>query len=118
MHPVTVGVLLVALVVCGGAYGQDLGWPAAPVEQTGQTATYDTGDDGAYQAGMALPSPRFVRNVDQNGDGDCDDVGETCDGSVSDMLTGLVWLRYANCSAFFAGDSEGTNWRAWSDALK
>jgi hypothetical protein len=36
--------------------------------------------------------------VDSNGDGDCQDVGETCDGTVTDNLTGLIWLEDANCA--------------------
>ncbi|MGH7800295.1 MAG: DUF1566 domain-containing protein [Thermodesulfobacteriota bacterium] len=30
-------------------------------------------------------------------DGDCTDAGETCDGTVTDNLTGLIWLKNANC---------------------
>ena len=56
--------------------------PPAPVAATGQTTQYAPGDDGAEQAGVAWPKPRFVDNQD---------------GSVSDRLTGLVWLKNANC---------------------
>jgi len=58
--------------------------------QTGQKKCYDTagnqipcpgtGQDGAIQAGVAPPSPRFQVN------GDC----------VTDNLTGLMWARNAN----------------------
>jgi Protein of unknown function (DUF1566) len=57
----------------------------APVPQTGQTATYAAGDDGAIRAGVALPSPRFTDNSD---------------GTITDNLTGLIWLKKANCSQF------------------
>lgn len=71
--------------------------PPAPVEKTGQTTSCGTGDDGALQKGVAWPSPRFTANVDNNNDGDCVDPGETCDGTVTDNLTGLIWLKNANC---------------------
>jgi hypothetical protein len=70
--------------------------------QTGQTKCYDesgveiscagTGQDGEYQAGVAWPSPRFTDNGD---------------GTVTDNLTGLIWLKDANC---FRG-------KAWDGAL-
>lgn len=65
--------------------------PAA-VPKTGQTICYDasgtsisctgTGQDGAFQKGAALPSPRFTDNSN---------------GTVTDNLTGLIWLKNANC---------------------
>lgn len=74
----------------------------APVEDTGQKGCWDssgnaiacsgTGQDGEIQAGADWPSPRFVDNQD---------------GTVSDVLTGLVWLRDADCF----GAQE------WQDAL-
>lgn len=70
--------------------------------QTGQTTCIDaagaviacqgTGQDGDIRAGIPLPSPRFVDNAD---------------GTVTDNLTGLVWLKDANCF--------GT--KLWKDAL-
>lgn len=56
--------------------------PPAPVPRTGQTASYAAGDDGAIQAGVPSPDPRFTDNGD---------------GTVRDALTGLVWLKDANC---------------------
>jgi hypothetical protein len=82
----------------------------APVPKTGQTTSYHLGDDGDYEKGVEWPNPRFTANVDNNGDGDCNDVGESCDGTVTDNLTGLIWLRDANCSLFSAP-------RTWDDAL-
>ena len=84
--------------------------------RTGQTLCYDpactvppcdpipcagTGEDGELQKGVAV-SPRFVYNGD---------------GTVTDKLTGLVWLREGNCNTFFAGDATGQNSRPWSAAL-
>lgn len=63
-----------------------------PVPKTGQKTSYATGDDGDFQKGVAWPNPRFT------------DHG---DGTVTDNLTGLIWLKNANCF--------GT--RTWSNAL-
>jgi uncharacterized protein DUF1566 len=60
--------------------------------RTGQTTSYAAGDDGAKQKGVAWPSPRFTDNGN---------------GSVTDNLTGLIWLKNANCF--------GT--QAWAAAL-
>jgi hypothetical protein len=67
---------------------------AAPalVPRTGQTTSFATGDDGFYQAGIPVPSPRFTDNSD---------------GTVTDNLTGLIWLKNANCFGM----------RTWLDAL-
>jgi hypothetical protein len=52
------------------------------------------GDDGYLQMGIAWPDPRFTDNGDN---------------TVSDNLTGLIWLKYANCPGY----SEAY----WIDAL-
>lgn len=67
-------------------------WAPGRVGRTGQTTCYDvdgavidcagTGQDGDLKPGVAWPNPRFVDNAD---------------GTVTDMLTGLVWLKDANC---------------------
>jgi Protein of unknown function (DUF1566) len=54
----------------------------SPVPQTGQTASYAAGDDGAQQKGVAWPTPRFTDNNN---------------GTITDNLTGLIWLKNANC---------------------
>lgn len=54
---------------------------AAPVAKTGQTTVYGPGDDGEYQYGVSV-DPRFTDNGD---------------GTVTDNLTGLIWLQNANC---------------------
>jgi hypothetical protein len=50
----------------------------APVASTGQTETYAPGDDGDLRQGVEWPEPRFTDNDD---------------GTVTDHLTGLVWLQ-------------------------
>jgi hypothetical protein len=69
-------------VTYSNAAGASVGTrPAAPVAKTGLTASYATGDDGNLQKGVAWPSPRFTDNAD---------------GTVTDNLTSLVWLKNAN----------------------
>ena len=58
--------------------------PPAPTPKTGQTTSYSSRDDGALQPGVAWPIPRFI------------DEGN---GSVTDKLTGLTWLKNAGCSS-------------------
>ena len=64
----------------------------ALVPETGQTATYAIGDDGQLEKGVAWPNPRFTYNGD---------------GTVTDNLTGLIWLKDTNCRGQ----------RTWADAL-
>lgn len=59
--------------------------------QTGQTTIYFQGDDGDTMAGVAWPDPRFTDNGD---------------GTVTDNLTGLIWLKDANCACSLV-DSDG-----------
>jgi len=54
----------------------------APVPRTGQSTSYVSGDDGDVQGGVTWPDPRFTDNRD---------------GTVMDGLTGLIWLKNANC---------------------
>lgn len=77
----------------------------APVPRTGQATCYDAAgsvttcgagvglaQDGDLQLGVTWPNPRFTENGD---------------GTVTDELTGLIWLEDANCF--------GTQF--WTDAL-
>ena len=89
-------------------WGNDCVVCRAPVPRTGQTTSYVTGDDGDLRMGIEWPEPRFTANVDNNGDGDCDDDGETCDGTVTDNLTGLIWLKNASCN--YDTYTQPTNW--------
>ena len=65
----------------------------APIEQTGQTTSYAPGDDGDLQMGIPWPNPRFMDNGD---------------GTVTDNLTGLIWLKNANCP---------NEVKSWGDAI-
>ena len=84
-----VGILMAGLFVAPSAA---MGHPPAPVARTGQTTSSAPGDDGDLQKGVPWPTPQFIDNRD---------------GSVTDNLTGLVWLKNANC---FGGNN-------WPDAL-
>jgi hypothetical protein len=64
----------------------------ASLPRTGQRTSYAAGDDAANAQGVAWPSARFSDNGD---------------GTVSDKLTGLVWLKNASC----------IDATTWSDAL-
>ena len=80
----------------------------APVERTGQTSTYADGDDGNLQRGVPWPNPRFTDNQD---------------GTVTDNLTGLVWLTKANCIAtdnpgFDTEGTAGDGLVTWQTALE
>ena len=63
--------------------------PLVSISATGQTMSYATGDDGSAAKGVAWPATRFTDNQD---------------GTVTDHLTGLIWLKNAGCfgPAFFA----------------
>jgi hypothetical protein len=71
----------------------------ARLPKTGQTYSLAPGDDGALQLGVPWPNPRFTNNGN---------------GSVTDNLTGLVWLQNANCF----GDKEWGNALAAANGLK
>jgi len=70
----------------------DLPIVPAPVPKTGKQSSDWPGDDGDLQPGIPWPSPRFMINAN---------------GTVTDNLTHLVWLRDAGCSGVLT----------WLDAL-
>jgi hypothetical protein len=59
---------------------EDSAYPA-PVARTGQTVIYYPRDDGQLQMGVEWPVPRFTDNLN---------------GTITDNLTGLIWLKNAN----------------------
>ncbi len=56
----------------------------APVPKTWQWISYTPGDDGDLEHGAMWPNPRFTDNGDD---------------TITDNLTGLMWLKDANCIA-------------------
>jgi len=69
--------------------------------RSGQTNSYGSGDEGAIQAGLPSPSPRF----------------DAANGKVTDNLTGLVWLQNANCTETVGGVIKTGGILTWSNAL-
>jgi hypothetical protein len=88
------------VLVADSGTTQGLAWDNAPlrligpalVPVTGQTTTYSAADDGDLERGVVWPSARFTDNGD---------------GTVTDNLTGLIWLDDANCFGM----------QNWADAL-
>ncbi len=78
--------------ICDKLYSMDEKLVGAAVEKTGQTTSYATRDDGDMEKGVVWPDPRFTDNED---------------GTVTDNLTGLIWLQNANRFGK----------KTWSDAL-
>ena len=74
----------------GTPLASDFSWrfiaitPGGPVylPRTGQTSTWAAGDDGDTEIGVAWPTPRFIDNWD---------------GTVTDQLTDLMWLKDGDC---------------------
>lgn len=82
------------------------------IPRTGQTTCYNevgvviacagTGQDGEKQAGATAPSPRFTDNKN---------------GTVTDNLTGLIWLKDGNCTDTAGGIVRSTGLLNWPSAL-
>ena len=101
----TIGIFVVALSV----FLVFLTAQAQPAKtwRTGQTASYGAGDDGDLKRGVSWPSPRFTDNGD---------------GTVTDRLTGLMWLKDADCMAsnypdFDVDGTTGDGLVTWQHAL-
>lgn len=56
----------------------------ASLPRSGQSLSYDSGDDAAAAKGVAWPGSRFTDNLN---------------GTVTDHLTGLIWLKNAQCQS-------------------
>jgi hypothetical protein len=84
----------------------------APVSKTGQATCYSeagavvrctgTGQDGDLKKGVVWFPTRFTDNVN---------------GTVTDNLTGLIWLRNANCTDEVGGINKSLETLSWPDAL-
>jgi hypothetical protein len=80
----------------------------APVGKTGQVRCFNasgtvipcagTGQDGDLTPGVAWPNPRFTDNGN---------------GTVTDNLSGLIWLKSANCN----GQKTWANALTWANGL-
>jgi hypothetical protein len=88
----------------GGRYVLAVFSESMNIPVTGQSVEYSSGDDGTYQTGVNFPSIRFRDNGD---------------GTITDNMTGLMWLINANNAGgvmtwnnaltYVAGLNEGTN---------
>jgi hypothetical protein len=77
------GVTTLFIAVSGcTASGVTVPSTVALVAATGQTTIHAIGDDGFYHKGVPSPDPRFTDNLD---------------GTITDNLTGLIWLKNGNC---------------------
>jgi len=94
--------LLVVFSVVSVMRGAPVSGGVIELPKTGQVSCWDeagtvipctgTGQDGDIRAGVAWPSPRFQDNGD---------------GTITDLLTGLMWLRDGECLGLLQ----------WEDAL-
>lgn len=69
------GIAGTLVTTVGGTY-------SAAVPKSGQMESWQMGDDGYYEKGVAWPNPRFTVQTDTN--------------CVLDNMTGLMWARNAN----------------------
>jgi hypothetical protein len=99
-------------------------YPPAPVPKTGQVGCYlSTGvdasctcgdencprrQDGDLQKGVTWPTPRFT--IHDNGT-----PADTSDDTVTDNLTGLMWMRNGDAGDDCAGADTGIE--SWADAM-
>ena len=68
--------------------------------KTGQQESYGNNDDGMLRKGRELPEQRFTDNLD---------------GTLTDNLTGLIWISDAYCANhFISGAASGS----WQDAFE
>lgn len=70
---------------CVWPVSDDSGEKVVQLHKTGQTISYGDRDDGELQKGAQWPEPDVYRFTDNQ------------DGTVTDNLTGLVWLKNADC---------------------
>jgi len=82
-----VAMLIGAMLIINCHFWDALAATHAPLPKTGQTTSSTVADDGALQEGIAWPVPRFKNNSSAG----------VSNGTVTDNLTGLVWLKDANC---------------------
>ncbi len=109
---------LMLAIAAGGINVTDCQAATITLPKTGETICSDTsgnviactntGQDGDLQKGIAWPNPRFTDNGD---------------GTMTDNLTGLVWLKDANCiktqyPSFNGGTGNGAvNWQSALDFI-
>ncbi len=86
LRSISLTVVLLSLVACSSE--KDIDPTSLPLDflpQTGQTLSFQQGDDGDWQSGVKWPEPRFANHSD---------------GTFADNLTGLIWLKNLECFGF------------------
>lgn len=94
--------LLALILVCLCAVPKTASANSTAIPKTGQTTIFTSGDDGNLQAGVTWPEPRFTDNGN---------------GTITDNLTGLMWLKDANCSDTLEMGTTYTGTLTWQEAL-
>jgi uncharacterized repeat protein (TIGR02543 family) len=119
-----VKIMLLLAMVCGASGAPYAQAATVTLPKTGQTVCYDAanaptscsntaGQDANKLKGADWPVPRFIGNMKSD--------GVTSNGTITDDLTGLVWLKDAGCFATVGGIAKGTDaassYLTWPNAL-
>lgn len=70
------------------------------ISQTGQQESYGNNDDGKLQLGTSIPTQRLVDNLD---------------GTVTDKLTNLIWLKDSYCANHHISGASSNSWQTAFD---
>lgn len=107
-----IAVIMAVLTGANATPGSQAQAATIQLPRTGQISCYDalgksiscygTGQDGDKLKGAIWPVPRFTDNDN---------------GTITDNLTGLIWLKNANCLDTVGGIAKGRGNLYWSDAL-
>lgn len=102
LFPVVFAIMLISVMLCHAA-------GLIGVHSTGQSISYGVGDDGSLKKGASVSAAtRFTDNLN---------------GTITDTLTGLVWLKDANCLEPAGGIYKGSESTvapgslSWEDAI-
>ncbi|SJZ88006.1 Protein of unknown function [Trichlorobacter thiogenes] len=92
------------------------------VSSTGQSTSYATGDDGAYQNGclpVILPKTGNTGNyaVPSWVPSNSSRFTDNSNGTVTDNYSGLIWLKNASCTETVGGISNSSGKLTWANAL-
>ncbi|MDX1812699.1 MAG: DUF1566 domain-containing protein, partial [Gammaproteobacteria bacterium] len=66
------------------------------ISKTGQQTSYLGSDDGNLELGQEIPTPRFIDNDD---------------GTITDELTGLIWIKDNYCANQFISGASSNKWQ-------
>lgn len=106
MKLLSVSLLFIALSLT--IFSNDITAETIELPKTGQTSSLAVGDDGDQPRGAAWPVPRFTENLNLAGGPN---------GTITDNLTGLIWLNNANCLDTVGNIVKSGGTLSWQDAL-